>query len=475
MATAMQVSQGGEGGGGGKMEAKDKEVFELDKGCEIRIEWSSGSVEPSTSSATTTETKSCTLKLIRGTAEVFGTELALGQTVDVYGQNVSCLTFHGAAVELEKDKGSSGPFVYTVGADETPATQYMNAHAVLQKKRDEGRSGSGIGPRCLIAGPVDAGKSTLARILTNYAVRAGNTPVLVDLDVGQPMITVPGAVSCMLVEDVADVKTGSFPGDNVLSFFYGHASPSENVDHYKTSVERLAVILDTFLSSKTNALASSSGVFVNTMGWVDGMGYDLLLHAIDKLKIETVLVIGHVRLFSQLRKTFPFTEKDPEKAKAKPKDARRVEVVKMAKSSGVVARDSVYRKNTREGKIRSYFYGPSRELSPFSRSVQTSQVHVFRVGGGLQVPLSALPIGTAARGAEDKMKVVKVNVQRDLTHSLLGVTHAKAPEDILHTNLAGFIHVTEVDVHKGIITYLSPSPSHLPSPILVAGSVKCFL
>ena len=73
------------------------------------------------------------------------------------------------------------------------------------------------------------------------------------------------------------------------------------------------------------------------------------------------------------------------------------------------------------------------------------------------------------------MKVVKVNVQRDLTHSLLGVTHAKAPEDILHTNLAGFIHVTEVDVHKGIITYLSPSPSHLPSAILVAGSVKCFL
>ena len=49
------------------------------------------------------------------------------------------------------------------------------------------------------------------------------------------------------------------------------------MDLYKQAVERLAVVLDTFLSSNANSIASSSGMFVNTMGWVDGQGYELLL------------------------------------------------------------------------------------------------------------------------------------------------------------------------------------------------------
>ncbi len=35
-----------------------------------------------------------------------------------------------------------------------------------------------------IVGPVDAGKSTLGKILLNYAVRAGWAPTAVDLDIG---------------------------------------------------------------------------------------------------------------------------------------------------------------------------------------------------------------------------------------------------------------------------------------------------
>ena len=73
------------------------------------------------------------------------------------------------------------------------------------------------------------------------------------------------------------------------------------------------------------------------------------------------------------------------------------------------------------------------------------------------------------------MKVTKVSVQRDLTHSLLAVSYAKTPEDIIHANVAGFIHVTEVDVQKGVLVYLSPSPEPLPTPILVTGTIKCFL
>lgn len=37
----------------------------------------------------------------------------------------------------------------------------------------------------MVVGPTDIGKSTLCRMLLNYAVRLGRRPIFVDLDVGQ--------------------------------------------------------------------------------------------------------------------------------------------------------------------------------------------------------------------------------------------------------------------------------------------------
>lgn len=39
-----------------------------------------------------------------------------------------------------------------------------------------------LGPRVLVVGPADSGKSSLCAILTAYAVRVGRAPVFVDLD-----------------------------------------------------------------------------------------------------------------------------------------------------------------------------------------------------------------------------------------------------------------------------------------------------
>ncbi len=35
-----------------------------------------------------------------------------------------------------------------------------------------------------VVGPTDSGKSTLVKVLTNYAVRQGSAPAVVDLDIG---------------------------------------------------------------------------------------------------------------------------------------------------------------------------------------------------------------------------------------------------------------------------------------------------
>lgn len=52
------------------------------------------------------------------------------------------------------------------------------------------------------------GKSTVSKILLNYAVRLGRKPIFVELDVGQGAISVPGTIGAMMVERPASVEEG---------------------------------------------------------------------------------------------------------------------------------------------------------------------------------------------------------------------------------------------------------------------------
>ena len=48
----------------------------------------------------------------------------------------------------------------------------------------------------MVVGATDVGKSTVCRILLNYAVKMGRQPCLVDLDVGQVSHLIAGARLC---------------------------------------------------------------------------------------------------------------------------------------------------------------------------------------------------------------------------------------------------------------------------------------
>lgn len=71
---------------------------------------------------------------------------------------------------------------------------YLNVHAALEQMRRRAETESTRGPIALVVGPTDVGKSTLCRLLLNYAVRMGRRPIFVDLDVGQGQISVPGTI-----------------------------------------------------------------------------------------------------------------------------------------------------------------------------------------------------------------------------------------------------------------------------------------
>lgn len=49
----------------------------------------------------------------------------------------------------------------------------------------------------------------------------------------------------------------------------------------------------------------------------------------------------------------------------------------------------------------------------------------------------------------DPLKLTKVTNLRDLLFTLLAVSHAASPEELLASSVAGFIYVQDVDVAQG--------------------------
>ena len=70
--------------------------------------------------------------------------------------------------------------------------------------------------------------------------------------------------------------------------------------------------------------ARASGILVNTCSWTDSDGYALLLHTIDALSIDVVLVMAQDKLYSNLVSALGGN--------------KAVTVVKLPKSGGVVTK-----------------------------------------------------------------------------------------------------------------------------------------
>jgi polyribonucleotide 5'-hydroxyl-kinase len=142
-------------------------------------------------------------------------------------------TWEGAKLRLE----GSPEVLYE--SEDTLMPLFANVHHLLEQRRAAARDAGVQGPRVLLVGPTDAGKSTAARVLANYAVRGGWQPALVDLDVGQGAVTVPGCVAAVALEQPIDVEEGA-PLESPIVFYFGHLSPGDYLEHYRAVVERLA-------------------------------------------------------------------------------------------------------------------------------------------------------------------------------------------------------------------------------------------
>uniref|UniRef100_A0A9J2PY87 Protein CLP1 homolog n=2 Tax=Ascaris TaxID=6251 RepID=A0A9J2PY87_ASCLU len=391
------------------------------------------------------------LELIDGKAEVFGTELILNKKYSFHpGARVAVFTWKNAVVEL------IGKTESAYVAEQTPMVIYVNTHAALEQLREHAESlgmqkEEARGPALMIVGPTDVGKSTVCRILCNYAVRVGRTPTFVDLDVGQGSISLPGTVGAHYIEKTADVVEG-FEKKSPLVYHFGSLTPSSNIVLYDLLVKQVAEVVAK--RRKLSSDANYGGVIINTCGWVKGEGYACLVNAAEQFEVDVVIVLDHERLYNELQRDLPSF----------------VKILHQPKSGGVENRSREMRIAARNAAVHKYFYGTrSHPLYPHSFEVKFEEVAICKIGGD-RLPPECLPFGMKVE--DHRTKVVKVEPSPSLMHHLVSVSPcANVDQTVLTTSIMGFLVVTAVDMEKRQLTVLSPRPYPLPSKVLILSEV----
>jgi hypothetical protein len=137
----------------------------------------------------------------------------------------------------------------------------------------------------VVCGPKGAGKSTLVRLLVNTLQAATRAPVgLLDADCGAPEVTPPGLVSLsLLARPLLGPPAARLGGSDaplpLEARFIGDTSPAADPSAYAAA---LAALLATWHAQPAAQQPHGGGagapapLVVNTLGWVRGLGLELL-------------------------------------------------------------------------------------------------------------------------------------------------------------------------------------------------------
>ena len=333
--------------------------------------------------------------MLSGNAELFGTELAQKQIYFFAGTISAIYTWHGCRIEV------TGECQSEYIAEETPMIMYTNLHFALERIREEAIINGLQGPRVLILGPDNAGKTSLAKLLTAYANRAGRQPIVVNLDPKEGMLSIPGTLSTAAFSSIIDVEQGwgssptngptQVPVKLPLIYYYGLANAEEKTDVYKPLTTRVALSAMNRLHEDEEAKAA--GCIIDTPGVISQGkgGYDLIQHILSEFSGKTIvqwlspyssstnlfsavtvlITLGSERLSSDMVRRF-----NGQKSGA----LETVTVLKLDKSGGCVDRDSEFMQQYRKAQVREYFFGDLHNpLSPHTQQVDFDQVTIFKI------------------------------------------------------------------------------------------------
>ena len=275
-------------------------------------------------------------------------------------------------VDGEEEGENEGVDHQYVSTETNANVAHVNTHAQLEALRDQavldsaafGSEGAGgvkrdvQGPRVLLTGPTDSGKSALQRVLTSYAVKLGRSPMLVDLDTAHNCLSVPGTFAASAISSYDSVSVESYvnqgaimPSSSPIVFWNGSTNVTKNMALSKLQITKLGECLNARMKNDTDS--KNSGCIVNTSGlWIEGDGYELLKHAIDALQINVIFVVGQDRLYSILSSYCNSLGNSEDNGTS----SINCKVIKLPVSGGVVSRDNTLRRSMNQVALKSVSY-----------------------------------------------------------------------------------------------------------------------
>lgn len=413
-------------------------------------------------------TETVEVKLISGSAELFGTELAPQHTYTFRGMKGAIYTHEGANIS------SLGVLQSDYNAQETPMISYVNLHFALDSLRTQAGTSSAGGPRVLVMGPPNAGKTSLCKLLSAYALRNGsNNLMAVNLNPRGGMYTLPGTLSAAALSGTLDVEAedgwGSAP-TNVpmhvpaklpLVYCFGREEPETDEVGFRSLVSKLALNVVGRLNEDPEA--KQAGMILDAPGALGtGKSASLVDHVVAEFGVNVIIVLGSERLYSDMMKRFSRPD---------------ITVVKLDRSGGAIDKDMAFTLRERQEQVHEYFYGDTRvTLNPHSTFVDWSEIAVFKLPEqGRPLDAALFPGGVADFTISSSPPVLQrvTEMDAELHGSVLAIMNAdpSAPLDqIRAASVVGFVHVVEVDDKKRRLKLLAPLSGRLPRRTLLWGS-----
>ncbi|KAH7830053.1 putative mRNA cleavage and polyadenylation factor CLP1 [Monocercomonoides exilis] len=325
-----------------------------------------------------------TVTLKDRTCECFGAELALDAEYTLPpDQSIALFSWEGCTVNV-KGKPDS---IYIAPA---PCMQeYQNIHWALETMREQAKETDTYGPRAIIIGPSDSGKSTLATILLNYAVKMGRTPLFIDLDIGQGVISPPGTIAASVIKRQVDIEESAVKFENPVIFYYGFVDARPNFPRLHSLIQRLGEVIEAKMAM--DPAIKYSGCIINTCGWVEEEGRELQLASVVSLRSNVIINLGLDSLAVFMKEKtaahademfYKFEENSTASAEETkkclfPKDD--IFVYTAQRSGGVSNRRTQQRQAARSRRFLSFFYGPHRELTSYTTTIKVTQMQLFQV------------------------------------------------------------------------------------------------
>jgi len=405
--------------------------YTITKGHELRLE--------------VAYSKKISLTLLFGKADIFGSKMNLGKKYFVKGLKIALFAFDKSVIGIEGDPN----IIYE--SKESGMFFYLKIHEVLEERRVVAQMLGFQGPSVLCIGPFDSGKTTIIRILSNFAVRMGWMPTMVELNMWQGNIALPGCISAIVLVEPWKIEERLMIR-SPLVFYHGIISDHQK-QYYKAVVECLATNLNIKAGLCNKSMAA--GTFINTFGWIEDLGLELLLHQMESFFCDVVVVIGHDKLYQNL---IFHAAHLPDFCRHK------FDIVKLPRSGGVVFRCLSFRREERIYRIQKYFIEfEFKEISFSLNTVVLSSIDVHKIMMK-RTTMTALPISMRSLKTFD---IHRINMNMNMEKIILALSHGMTPEEVFIASIAGFLQVSNIDNEKKLISFYQSNKHQIPGTMLI--------